>query len=421
MHNWKNLLKLLASVTAVQLIGFILLPLFSRLYTKADYGVLGMLMSVVGLLNPLASARYDQAVFVAKTGNRLQLLRVLGIGINVLFTFTLVVLCLLAPTWLVGTSYERAIPYLFIIPLTVFTSGLFSMLAAGANAEGAYSSLSLASLLQGYINNGLKVVCGWASMGVWGFALAFNSGMAVACSLLGFQQRGEWLRGVTWRRLKVVASHYQGFPKYTTLMVTTAMLITNILAMFLPNYYKMEEIGIITMLYMITRRPAQVYSEATGRIYARRLVEYQAIGRAFLPDLHRVSVRLLGLALVGAVISPWLAEPLVSLVLGEQWVQLGKLIPWLIPFLLMESHNYIFCFIPDVLKKQRAYLLLQLLCLVAEISFISFVAPRVSFDIFLRTYFIFAAIEYGLIYLWFYRLVKANDKQKTLAPKLEFN
>lgn len=132
-------------------------------------------------------------------------------------------------------------------------------------------------------------------------------------------------------------------------------------------------------------------------------------------------MRLLGLALVGAVISPWLAEPLVSLVLGEQWVQLGKLIPWLIPFLLMESHNYIFCFIPDVLKKQRAYLLLQLLCLVAEISFISFVAPRVSFDIFLRTYFIFAAIEYGLIYLWFYRLVKANDKQKTLAPKLEFN
>lgn len=409
MHNWKNLLKLLASVTAVQLIGFILLPFFSRLYTKADYGILGMLMSVVGLLTPLASARYDQAIQVAKKGHRLRLLRILALSINISLTSVLIILCLLAPRWLHSTSYEVAIPYLFIIPLTVFFSGLYSVLAAGANAQGAYGNIGLASLIQGYINNGLKLICGWANMGAWGFAVAFNSGLAVACSFLGWKQHRDWFNGITRRRLALVAKHYKGFPIYTTWMITTAMLISNILAMLLPNYYHTEDIGIITMLYMISRRPVQVYSEATGRIYARRLVEVRESGHSFLQDMNKVFLRLLALSLLGGILTPWIAEPLVSLILGSNWSSLGHIIPWIIPFLLMESLNYIFCFIPDVIKKQKEYAWIQITRLCCEVLFITQLSPHLDFNTFIRSYFIFAAVEYGLIYLWFYTQIRKYE------------
>lgn len=406
MHNWKNLLKLLSSVTAVQIIGFALLPLFSRLYTRADYGILGMLMSVVGLLTPLAAMRYDQAALVARSGQRLQLLRILGISLCLGLTLVLSILCLVAPPFLATTSYAPAIPYLFIIPLTVCSSGLYAVLAANANARAKYGSISIAALLQGYVNNCLKVVCGWYALGVWGFAIAFNSGTGIACAWLGLRQREAWLRGVSYHRLRVVAYHYRSFPKYTTWMVTTAMLITNILAMMLPNFYRMEEIGIITMLYMITRRPVQVYSDATSRVYARRLVEARAEGRYFGGDMWRMFLRLSLGAVLAAIITPWVAEPLVALVLGEEWTLLGQLIPWMIPFLLMESMNYIFNFIPDVLRRQRSYMLIQLLRLGSELSFIFLLAPRLDFDAFIRAYFLFAAGEYALINLWFYRLLR---------------
>lgn len=410
MHNWKNLLKLLASVTAVQLIGFALLPLFGRLYTRADYGILGMLMSVVGLITPLASMRYDQAALVAKQGPRLRLLRALGLSICIGITLLLVLLALLAPAYLSKTSYAPAVPYLMIIPLTVFSSGLYSILAAQSNVRADYGAISLASLAQGYLNNGLKVVCGWAAMGVWGFAVAFNSGTLLGVGILSLRQRGEsWLRGLSLYRLRVVAQHYSSFPKYTSLMVTVAMLITNILAMLLPNFYAVEEVGIITMLYMITRRPVQVYSEATGRVYARRLVEAEAEGRDFRPDMRRVFLRLLIGAVLGAVLAPYIAEHLVVLVLGEQWALLGRLIPWLIPFLLMESMCYIFHFIPDVLRRQRSYMLVQLLRLGLELGFIFVLAPRMDFFLFIRSYFLFAATEYALINLWFYRLLSQQS------------
>lgn len=405
MHNWKNLLKLLASVTAVQLIGFALLPLFSRLYTKADYGILGMLMSFVGLLTPLASLRYDQAAFVARTGHRLQLLRFLGIALCLGLSLLLSIVCLIIPPWLRETSYAPAIPYLFIIPLTVFSSGMFSIIAANANAKARYGSISLASLVQGYINNGLKVICGWLSMGVWGFAVAFNSGMFLASSILGIRHRENWKRGVTLHRLRVVAHHYRSFPKYTTWMVTTAMLISNILAMLLPLHYKVEEIGIITMLYMITRRPVQVYSDTTSRIYARRLVEANEEKRDFRPDMQKVAFRLSTGAIFALIVTPWVSEALISLVLGKEWAMLGKLIPWMIGFLLMESINYIFNFIPDALGKQRNYLVIQLIRFAVELSFISLLAPRLEFFDFIRAYFLFAAIEYALINYWFYRIL----------------
>lgn len=405
MHNWKNLLKLLASVTAVQFIGFALLPLFSRLYTKADYGILGMLMSFVGLLTPLASLRYDQAAFVACTGHRLQLLRFLGIALCLGLSLLLSIVCLIIPPWLRETSYAPTIPYLFIIPLTVFSSGMFSIIAANANAKARYGSISLASLVQGYINNGLKVICGWFSMGVWGFAVAFNSGMFLASSILGIRHRENWKRGVTLHRLRVVAHHYRSFPKYTTWMVTTAMLISNILAMLLPLHYKVEEIGIITMLYMVTRRPVQVYSDTTSRIYARRLVEANEEKRDFRPDMQKVAFRLSTGAIFALIVTPWVSEALISLVLGKEWAMLGKLIPWMIGFLLMESINYIFNFIPDALGKQRNYLVIQLIRFAVELSFISLLAPRLEFFDFIRAYFLFAAIEYALINYWFYRIL----------------
>lgn len=411
MHNWKNLLKLLASVTAVQIIGFALLPLFSRLYTKADYGILGMLMSFVGLLTPLASLRYDQAAFVARSGNRLQLLRFLGISLCLGMTIMLCLICLVIPPWLKGTSYAPAIPYLFIIPLTVFSSGMFSIIAANANAKGRYGSISLASLVQGYVNNGLKVVFGWFAMGVWGFAVAFNSGMLLACSILGMRPRESWTKGVTLRRLRVVAHHYSSFPKYTTWMVTTAMLISNILAMLLPQHYKVEEIGIITMLYMITRRPVQVYSDTTSRIYARRLVEANEEERDFRPDIQKAVLRLAIGATLALVVTPWISEPLISLVLGEEWTMLGSLIPWMIGFLLMESINYIFNFIPDALRRQRTYLVIQLIRFALELSFISLLAPRLEFFDFIRAYFLFAAVEYALINCWFYSILPRYAKE----------
>lgn len=410
-HGWRSLVKMLGSVTAVQIIGFVLLPLLGRLYTKEDYGILGTIMALVGLTTILANGRYEQAISVAPTGGRLRLLRVAGIGINLTLTSLLVLLCLLAPSWLAGTDYERLTPYLLIVPMTTLGSGLFAILAATANAQGQYGSLGLATLLQGYVNNALKVVCGWRSMGVWGFATAFNTGLAVAALILGIRQRREdWLRGVTLHRVRVAMWRYRSFPKYTIGQKVVSMLSSSILPLMLPAFYGTGQIGLITMLFMITRRPVQVYSDATGRVYGRRMVQAQRQGRSFLPQMRKLSLRLLGFTTLLMITFPWVATPLVTLILGDQWTELGGIIVWMIPFLLMEGLHFIFDFIPDVLGRQRAFWILQTLRLLCEVGFILLLAPGLEFGTFIRAYFTFAMGTYAMIYGWFYFLLRQQAK-----------
>lgn len=410
VHGWRSLAKLLGSVTAVQALGFVLLPLLGRLYTKEDYGVLGTIMAMVGITTLLANGRYDQAAVVAPNGERQRLLRVLGTGINVTLSAILTILCLLAPAWLTGTKYVQIAPYLFIVPLTTFASGLCTMLSAGANAAGRYGSLGLSGLLQGYVNNGLKVLCGWMSMGVWGFAVAFNSGLAVASATLLARDRSSLLRSVTWSRLKAVAYYYRSFPLYTIGQGIVAMLISSILPIMLPGYYEVEQIGLITMLYMITRRPVQVYSDATSRVYARRMVEAHSAGQRFTRQMNRLTARVIAFAILVLIVFPWVATPLVELVLGDQWTELGIIIVWMIPFLTMEGLNFIFDFIPDVVRRQRSFLVVQSIRLVCEIVFVLIVAPRLEFGDFIRAYFCFAMVAYALILGWFFQLSRAYDR-----------
>lgn len=410
-HGWQSLLKMLGSVTAVQILGFALLPLLGRLYTKEDYGILGTLMALVGLATLLANGRYEQATMVAPAGGRVRLLQSLGLLINLSLTTLLVILCLLAPTWLASTKYAGLIPYLFIVPLTTLCSALFANLAAGANVYGRYGTISLATLLQGYINNGLKVLCGWLQLGVWGFAVAFNTGMAIAIAIIRWRRPEPQRRSVTLWRMRVAACHYRSFPMFTIGQGAVGMLISNILPLLLPLYYAPGQIGLITMLYMITRRPVQVYSDTTSRLYARRMVEAQAAGQSFAPQIQLVVMRVAALALLLMMVMPWLATPLVRLILGEQWSDLGGIIIWMLPFLLMESLNFIFNFIPDVLRRQSHYLAIQSFRLASEVAFIMLVAPRLDFLDFINAYFAFAACAYALIFGWLYYLAYREGRR----------
>lgn len=414
-HSWQSLLKLLGSVTAVQALGFVLLPWLGRLYTKEDYGILGTIMALVGITTLLANGRYEQAIAVAPSGGRIRLLRTLGLGINASLTLLLTLICLIAPLALEGTRYGYLTPYLFIVPLTTMLSGLFAIFASEANVSGAYGRISLASLVQGYINNGLKVVGGLASMGVWGFAIAFNSGLAIGAFILGIGKRNAWWQGVTKRRIAVAARYYRNFPLFTIPQGIVAMLISSILPLMLPSYYTTAQIGLITMLYMITRRPVQVYSDATSRVYARRMVEARSRGEHFAQEWRRLTLRIMGMMVAGLVIVPWIITDLVTLVLGDQWTELGGIIVVMIPFLATEGLNFIFDFVPDVLGRQRQFLFVQSLRLALEIIFVLLIAPRLEFTQFIQAYFIFAAIAYLLTHLWFYHLIRESDKGQVIG------
>lgn len=410
--NRRGLLQMLASVSAIQVVGFLLLPLLGRLYTKADYGILGTLMGFVGLLTLVVNGRYDQAALIAPRGSRLDLLRALGVSINLLLTILVCIVCFVAPLWLRGSGYEHIIPYLFIIPITSSLAGLVSMFAAQANARAHYGSISLSQFFQGLVNNLLKVLCGFLGLGAWGFAIAYNASQSVAVGVLRSGLPRLSLRSISLYRLRVVAYHYRAFPLFTIGQVWIDMFVAQLLPLALPRHYRVEEIGLLTMLFMITRRPVQLLSEATSRVYARRLVAAREQGRRYVPIFLRMLARLSVLACILLCVMPWVAQGLIAFVLGEQWLELAPLVIGMIPYLLVQSAIYIFGFIPDVLGRQHSYLYVQLARLMCELGSVLLLPLYMGFNRFMLTYYALEAIALSGILFWFYTLLRSHDRAK---------
>ncbi len=411
-HGTRALLKLLTSNAFVQILAILLLPLLGRLYSKADYGVFGMLMTVVGALTVVANGRYEQATFVSheRGKGRLFLLEVLGSSINIVLTIIATLLCFVLPPLLRGTGYAETIPYLFVIPLTTFTSALFSMYSAQTNVRGEYTRLSITQALQGFINNMLKLGFGFLSMGVWGFAIAFNLAQTFAITLLCRPKQSlRQLRHVTRRRLKIVAWHYRAFPMFTIGQASIEIMMSNLLIMFLPRFYAVDKIGMLTMLYMITRRPIQVFSDSISRVYGRRFVEARAEGKAFLPQMIKLLGITFSITILLQLTIPYFIEDLIAFVIGEQWRGLGQIISKMLPYLLSLSSIYIFNFIPDVVSKQKTYLSIQSVRFAFHLLVVLFLPTFFDFNGFLFFFYMLTATELFIVLIWFAYLVRKSD------------
>ncbi len=413
-HGTKSLIKLLSSTIFVQFLAFLFIPFLARIYTKTDYGVFVMLMSIASIIGITANGRYDQAVFVSgrRRISSLFLLEFLGTSINILLSLLVLLLCVYLPFFLDGTGYEAILPYRFFIPLMVLSSGAYSMLVALNNVEARYNRISLAQIVQGLLNNLMKLGLGLWKFAVWGLVLAFNFAQIIASFFLVRPERyTKHKRQISLYRLKVVAWYYRAFPMFNIGRVMIEMLMANLLILFLPNYYAVEEIGLLGMLFMLTRRPIQAFSDSISKVYGRRFVESIEERKPFLPVILRLTALILLSGLALYCLLPYCIEVLISYVIGDQWLRLGAIILSMLPYLLMMSAVYIFNFIPDVLHKQAKFLIFQTIRFVYHMMIVFFLPTYFDFEGFLALYYSISAVEFSLYMLWFIYLVRKSDQE----------
>ena len=108
-NNSKKLLGsfsiLLSGSFAAGLLNLIFYPLFSRLYTKEDFGILTALTSVVSFLCIFSTGKYEQAVIIAK--DKKEALGLLAIAFSLCASFCTITLLLFL------TGFSKIVSWLF--------------------------------------------------------------------------------------------------------------------------------------------------------------------------------------------------------------------------------------------------------------------------------------------------------------------
>jgi O-antigen/teichoic acid export membrane protein len=272
------------------LIALAVMPVLTRLYDPADYGLMGLYVSVVTIATAVAAGRYEAAVTLppeSEEGERdaLALVR-LALTISMVFaTLALAAIGLLSA--LGGVPLLESLgPWAFAIPLGVLATSGSLTLSSYANRMRMYSLSARVAPVQKAAGATVQVAGGLAGWGPAGLMLGavlsplFGLRVLYAGYRSGAARAGE--RRWAWDgvRLRSVARRYSDFPLVSTWFALLNALAWNLQAVVINWHYSLAEVGQYTLAFAMVTVPTTLILGGVSQVYLKELSTRVADGKA---------------------------------------------------------------------------------------------------------------------------------------------
>ncbi|MCW2275172.1 oligosaccharide flippase family protein [Rhodoblastus acidophilus] len=314
----------LSVMTAAGQFTFVLfLPLLSHLYTPADFGVFTVYLSVVNILGPVVSLKFDSALYGASSREEARPLLLLALISNALVS--LIAAAILASP----ASLALAMPSIgLLVPIGLVLTGLWSTTSAWAIRNDALPTLATARFVQPALMTFLQIVGSLAGSSSTTLIISHIVSHSVYSGLIlwktlhksdlkkAIRNDAALLRGKAWdNRL---------FPLLVTPANVASQLVANAPPILMGLLYGAEIAGLCGMALRFVFAPIAIFALPLGHVFTSLVcnssdqAEVKRLGRKILAT--SVVIVCVPLLVFGAL-APLFAGPL----LGEKWAATGQI------------------------------------------------------------------------------------------------
>ncbi len=323
----RNSIIALQGTVIAQGIGFLFMPILTRLYSPAEFGGYQIYMSVLGLLMVVTSLRYEMALLSAeKNGEERAVLR-LSLGLNlataVLVLAVSAVLAVLRPAWLPFTDMG-----LWLLVASVLAGGVMQTLGYVLFREQALAVNSWSKIIQVavYCVFGLAIATvGFRHLGlIWADLL----GRIAAAGLMAvwlFSQRKALLEAVSRSMLVQAARRFRHFPQMT---VPGGLLTAGIgfaVPLLMLAGFGTAVMGQYALAERMVLMPAGLIGQAVAQAFTAQLSAAVIDGKDALPAFRRIIMIMAAIGLVPTIGLLAFGPAFFALVAGPQWVLAGQM------------------------------------------------------------------------------------------------
>lgn len=407
----KNTARLFSANVLAQVVGFLVYPLLTRLYSSADFGLLNVFVSIGGVLVLLATADYQYAIVLPKDKERVRALRqlctLLAVGMSLLLLISLP-LGKLAVWPVFG---DEIVGWWWLMPLFVAATAGWNILNYSYVRVSQFKRISLYLLLLSLVGAALKVLFGW--LGVQGgllLAAVIAPWVALLAVTRWHVRAGHRKTGLDRVQVGTVAWEYCYFPFFSL-----PRSLTNTLALALPSLmltpaFGLETVGLVAMAITLSFKPVSIVVSSLYQVLFRETADRVNRGERILPQLRKLS--LLTVAVVVPVLAAlwFVLPPLTAWLLGAEWEVSGHYIRWMLPWLLFTCLNGPISFLIDVFMAQKVGLLFEVLLLVFKAAGIGLGIWMQDVTIAVAGFSLMSAVALALQFVWFYSLVHRYER-----------
>ena len=325
------MLLLLSGTGLAQLLGLLVSPIISRLYSPDDFGVFGTIMSFVGIFTVISCLRLESAIVLEKNNQQAQKLQDLSIYILTIFTICLLLIYLIAPQayfW-VDTHSIRNSVFILTIPIIFFT-GLYSILYFRLNREESYKTLASTQVLRKTSQLTSQIIFGLGGWSKIGLILGSLFAPFVGTIYIFIKAKSKIKLPNKISFYPKLLRRYRQFPIFSTPQSLLNAVMAQLPIIVLAAYYPIAIVGAFFFAWKIVQLPASFMGQAVRTVFFKEAVN-QKNNSLKLYQLFRKTTLALALLIALPTVLLFIGgSPIFSFVFGSDWGLAGKISSWLI-------------------------------------------------------------------------------------------
>jgi len=351
---------------AARIISIAAIPLLTRIYSPADYGVLAVYSALVAVIAPMLTLRFVLAVPLPRSDglavNLIALSGLLMVAMTILMTVLLWAFGDVVLEWM---SMEVLSPWWWLVILGAVAAAVYEGLSLWATRRRAYKAISQTKVMQSAMSVLVKVGLGLAGLKPFGLLFGHLVEQSGGVSSFVLRFRGDLKRNshrISRGGILLLARYYRGFPIFRLPSQFLLVLSTQAPAMFAAALFGASVTGQLGLALMALAIPSNLIGQAVGQAFYGEIARLPKGSEVRIKSLaYSVQRRLfvVGLPLTAALML--LGEPMFYLAFGERWTEAGMFASILAPFVLLQLTSAPLIQILNIYNAQGAFLAINLL------------------------------------------------------------
>jgi O-antigen/teichoic acid export membrane protein len=324
--------------TFAQGLALLAAPILTRLYTPDDLGVFGAFVSIFSILIAINSFSYELAIPLPESDEVASNLPALAM---IVLCVTTVISSILVGLWgapiAILMNIPAAAPYLWLLPVSLFATGVYQIAQYWMIRKKNFTSISLARVYQSFGLVGVQIAAGLFQGGVFGLLAGHTVGYisgGVASVIFTWKGYKATAAQISRETLATTASRYHQFPLFTNWSRLINVSGVMLPPLFITAIYGTQVGGWFVLGQRVIVIPISLIGNAIAQVYLGTASQLKHENPAALSHLfNKIGLRL---AVAGGLptIVLWAAGPtLFRVVFGAEWQTAGEYVQYLAPAL----------------------------------------------------------------------------------------
>jgi O-antigen/teichoic acid export membrane protein len=336
-NELKNIVILSGGTIVAQIIGLIAQPIATRLYTPNDFGVMAIILSLIGLFSSSLNGQYHLSIVTAKSDKEANSVAALaiyfGLIVSVIVSIGIIIYTLLNPI-----TFASAGLWIYISIPFIILSGITNVISSYNNRFKQYKLLATVSLYRSIGSNLVKIGLGFAKIGFIGLIFSF-----IISILAGIRKQSEFFRK-NWKEifstrkavLILLLKKYKNQPLYSAPGIFAVSYSVSIIPLFIASLYGIKELGYYALATATLSLPFSLVTGNIGTVYFRQASKEKSDTGIFYNSFKSSLVLLVLVSIVPFLSLAFFSETLFAFVFGSAWFRSGTFVFLLLPWQWMN-------------------------------------------------------------------------------------